>query len=268
MAKLEVIRGGEVQGVANLLSKVRKARADSPTGAVWLRGLTNDAFRLVPSIGRPQTFANQTVTFNVAVERRLLHRFRRFAYEFVGRELSPWETLLVARHHGLPVRLLDWTTSPSAALYFACEFKHRREFPDERIPNAKIWMLIPNSQQDDRLDVFDETQDPLEVKGVRLVYPMVVAPRINAQSGHFTIQGEPQKSLDDLADTDYAEADMDVIRIIELIVPGEKRAEWLQELHDQGMSRRTLFPDLDGLSAGLLSAQILRKDGGSPVAVT
>jgi hypothetical protein len=134
-------------------------------------------------------------------------------------------------------------------------------------------MLIPNALKPDglggRLDVFSDPQDPataihdpLTVIGVRLVYPMVVAPRINAQSGFFTIQHDPWKSLDELEDVEYDEDDLDIIRLTSYTVPGEQREHLLQELQEQGISRRNLFPDLDGLSAGLLNSQILRRVGG------
>jgi hypothetical protein len=96
MPRLEVIRNaGPIEGVANLLTKVRDLRGQSPTGAVWLRGLENETYSLLPSIGRLQKFAGKKTTFNSNIEWQLLHRFRRYAYEFIGRELTGRRSLLL-----------------------------------------------------------------------------------------------------------------------------------------------------------------------------
>ena len=48
-------------------------------------------------------------------EREFVRRFIRHSYAHFGRTLSLWEAYLLARQHGLPVRLLDWTGNPLMA---------------------------------------------------------------------------------------------------------------------------------------------------------
>lgn len=258
MATLKVTRkAGEIENLSQLRCRVDQARNESPTGAVWLRGMSKECYLLVPSVGREHRFAGKTKTIDLVLERELLHRFRRHAFEYFGRKLTEWEALIVARHHGLPVRLLDWTADLLAALYFACEFKSHKE-----VSNSIIWLLIPNQNVNQRIDVFEQCSSPFDVKGIRLVYPMAVAARINAQSGLFTIQSEPSKALDKIDVSIYGDRDIDVRKVIEFTVPAQCRAHILKDLNDLQVTRRTLFPDLDGLSAGMMSAEILRGPKG------
>jgi len=244
----------KITNLQTLLNCVRELRDSSPTGAVWLRGLSNSNYRLLPSIGREYCFAGKKKKFTSDIEQRFLHRFRRHAFAFFGRELTEWEALLVARHHGLPVRLLDWTSNPLAALFFACEYTSAG-MPSDAI----IWALIPSKKiLEYYLDVFDNKIRPFDVKGIKLVYPMEVATRINAQSGHFTIQHDPWTPMDEIVVSDLQDCDVDIQSLKEYIIPARYRGDILKELNDLQVTRRTLFPDLDGLSSGLITAEILR----------
>jgi hypothetical protein len=127
MAELHVDRReNAIMGVPNLMTECRKVANESPAGQVWFRGIQDvTKHRLVPSIGRQHWFGGRSVTFDAEAERDLFCRFRRFARQFEGRTLDEWEAMFLARHHGLPVRLMDWTANPLVAFYLACEHENQ-----------------------------------------------------------------------------------------------------------------------------------------------
>ena len=176
--------GEAVRSVSALVERVAAAK-----GALYFRGQTDESWGLVPTIarldqrkvaGNPVHVATDTA---IVQEKHLLHRFRRHTYEERGRVLSEWEALFLARHHGLPVRLLDWTTNPLVALYFACVCE------DEPTSDGAIWTFVRTYGLLE-IDVLSEPC-PFAINGVRIVQPFYPTRKMTAQSGLFTIHGHP-----------------------------------------------------------------------------
>src|SRR5215218_1482907 len=90
------------------------------TNGTWLfRGQAGKKWPLSPSAGRDQCVGS--AGYRRADEYNLLKDFVREAKRYVESGFSELEWLALAQHHGLPTRLLDWSTNPLVAAWFACE---------------------------------------------------------------------------------------------------------------------------------------------------
>ena len=87
---------------------------DHPANDWVFRGQSNKEWPLRASVGRGDSY-------RLDWERLLLDQFRRQAEPYVtSAGLTEWDWLALAQHHGLPTRLLDWTSNSLVACFFAC----------------------------------------------------------------------------------------------------------------------------------------------------
>jgi len=84
----------------------------------WFRGHANATWTLTPSALRYRAAKPRNTALG------LLADFKRYAEIKLPNPPSQDEELKwvqLARHYGLPTRLLDWTRNAAVALYFACQ---------------------------------------------------------------------------------------------------------------------------------------------------
>ncbi|MCH8881761.1 MAG: FRG domain-containing protein, partial [Planctomycetes bacterium] len=232
---------------------------------MWYRGHSKDCYELVPACGRKNSAAHEYAgkkigPFSEDQERSLLHRFRRRSYLHQQRILGWWESIFLARHHGLPTRILDWTRNPLAGLYFAC-CEHLGS-------DAELWAFSRRETAiDEDIDVLHldgrkgEAHGPIRCLGrdpsVRIVHPFYNSPRIVAQDGAFTLHSEPSHPLDEYAGLSFPPARMDIDQMFHWKIEKKQKPDLIRQLDASGIHRRMLFPDLDGLAQGLWETEVL-----------
>src|SRR5262249_7551368 len=119
------------------------------------------------------------------------------------------------------------------------------------------WFRRREVNKPNHLDVFKE-KEPLSVKGIRLVFPFYPTQRMTAQSGVFTLHGEPSKDPKDLMDQAYPAEDCDIESGGVHWVSDQAKQQMLLALERLGVNSRTLLPELDGIAEGLKHAEVLR----------
>lgn len=187
--------------------------------------------------------------------------------------------LFYMQHHGVPTRLLDWTSNPFIALYFALSGAKKDKKKNVYTDSASVWVLDPfrwNRHALEDLKWLDkgpgsphhedvqswlpkrpsknEKRTPMYADAIAIV-GAANTQRMLAQRGHFTLFGE---SLDPMEKA-YDKRDFPLDSLVQLVVPPEAIDEVLSVLLAVGYTDSVAYPDLQGLAM-----EIRRMHGFSP----
>jgi hypothetical protein len=188
---------------------------------VIYRGATKTDHELIPDVGRYDAFTSRDIEKQ---EKKILRLFKEQAIPHLKfRPRTEWKWLAIARHHGLPTRLLDWSRNPLVGAYFAVEKEH----------DADSIIYAYHSTTYIRTD---KKRKPFDIDRVGRFVPTHITPRITAQVGVFTIHPKPKES--------FKSRDVD-----RLIIKNDAREQIKWTLYRYGIHRASLFPDLDGLAS-------------------
>lgn len=202
------------------------------------RGQRCDDWNLVPRIGR--TRFRKRFSSLLETEKDIFDEFERLSVPHRnGLDVtSPWDRLALAQHHGLPTRLLDWTTNPMVALWFAVES------PPERERNAAVWIFSA-----EKSDYVTEGTDPFSPPKTLIFRPPHLDTRIISQSGWFTVH-KYMKDKSKFIPLDNNKNQKTKLR--KLIIESRCFPALRDDLARCGITRSSLFPGLSGLCGHLL----------------
>jgi hypothetical protein len=222
---------------------------DEHSDSRWVfRGLGDANFELTPSVGRVENF-------NKVQERAVFELFRKRVPEFgLNAEMPILDLLALAQHHGIPTRMLDWTSNPLVAAFFAVTGapagqKLRRvtvsgrtsqraidAHPARKAVKARVVAVKVRSNA-----TLTSVDDPFAINKVSFYWPRSVASRITSQSGLFTVHPEPNVGWD--APHEISNSLFDI--------PGEMRAFFQRRLYYLGIHGHMIMGGLDGVGARL-----------------
>jgi hypothetical protein len=236
----------------------------------WFRGHAKAVDALTPRVFRPEFDDEIIRAFRPNAELDFIERFQRDSPTMASVTLPEKSDLLgwlaVMQHYRTPTRLLDWTESALAAVYFAV-----REEPKE---DAELWAMLPwalNKASDIGWGFPIIGNNPVLDFLIREPYwagspeglakqvglaapqlrPVAIMPRrtfarMVAQRSVFTIHprtGAGQTIIDALPDPTH---------LVRYLIPATQKAQLMSDLDRLGVNHQSVMPDLEGLSQQII----------------
>ncbi|MGZ8269970.1 MAG: FRG domain-containing protein [Methylophilus sp.] len=199
---------------------------------VIYRGHANDAWALIPSIGRHYDGKWADV---LKYELKSLEDFKKRAIPYLKHEpKEDIEWLCLMQHHGLSTRLLDFTTNPLIALFFASDFSIDSD-GELIVANYSRTYQKANDES-----LFKRTQN-------FAYHPPHITERIIGQHGCFVFSSVPNTPLNK-------------DQISKIKIKKEFKVDIRDELNTLGINYSSLFPGIDGICKDINESLIYEID--------
>ncbi len=201
---------------------------------LWFRGHSDSNWSLVTSIGRIENPS-------LSMEKELRREFeRRIAFlDTVKHPLPLPDIYFLMQHHGIPTRLMDWTTNPLVALYFALFDE------SQKTKNACIWVMDPRQlnryfKEPYPAEIEDKLFTDSDDKKVIAICAPHINTRMTSQRSEFTIHMH-YTPLDRIKEVSIALKE-------KIMIPRHLKIKLKDKLRALGVDRSSLFPDLDNIA--------------------
>lgn len=239
----------EVKSIDNLIKQIKVLKKKYGKQPIWFRGQENSQWELIPSIQRGELYKNENYITNDF-----------YIYVNQVQSISPdknnyaaWMSLM--QHYGLPTRILDWSSSPLIAGYFALE-KNRDNGKD-----ACIWVLIPRyinikegfgpyvypidayTVQQMLLPAFKSNVEIEEKFQNKIIACHSVEQnlRMYSQQSSFTVHNS-EKPLSSICDD----------TLLKFIIPKEMKNDFFESVNILGITTSFIYPDMEHISKDII----------------
>lgn len=212
---------------------------------IIFRGVTDKDHSLVPSIGRHAR--ENTGNDILSLENDLITEFRRLAVpELESIPNSDFEWLFLAQHYGLPTRLLDWSTNPLVALFFAVEKEDDKD--------GAIYMI--QRMVTDQYDIFDfrtanyteeKKKEPSSVFAIQSNQGEVIFIRPKYKDRRY----QNQRSVFSCPRDPYAPLHLE--GITQIVFDKNLKPRLRERLKKMGVSASFIYPGLNGIASEVKS---------------
>lgn len=194
------------------------------------RGQPNIKRRLLPAVAR-----NSSNIDSVSVEKDMLDMLHKYGANKLSNEHSGyWYLLSEAQHFGLKTRLLDWSSNPLVALWFACQNPGKQ---------PHVYVLKADSLMDADLNT-----DPFEQTQTKVLHPKRCHPRVDAQNGWYTVHSSSNQTGNNGQRFVPLEEELAASgNLMEIPILPAVKEKLLDELDQCGVNERLIYPDLSGL---------------------
>jgi len=178
------------------------------------------------------------------IEKQIFEKFKGNYKYFHSTDLNDWDLLSLGQHYGLPTRLIDWTTNPLIALWFA--FEKAKNNNNDRVVFGLV--IEEDSIADIQVD---------ELFGGRFTKIFKAKPfdnRVINQESWFSIQppqifGKGGDGLPHFNDYNTLNENEDFeYYLIKFRFKNSLRRKIIKELDKKGINGMKVYPDLTGLS--------------------
>jgi len=207
-----------------------------PNRGTWIfRGQSEGGHALIPSVGRLGIELEQEV--------KAYRKFQKALPSYFYNLSTRWDLMVLAQHHGVPTRLLDWTFNPLTALFFACE----NESVDRK--NGVVYALrtSQNKEPDKPLSNVDPfLGNKAKASKYSALYrhtPNDIIPRILVQEGVFVWFKNPAECLLKNKPKNW--------ECISIEIDSSVKKQLKKELFNLGFTYARIYSDLDNVGATL-----------------